>query len=163
MQLVLYPDQILRTQCQQAPDCGNKGRAGLAAAMWKIMDDSRGVGLAAPQVGLSIRMFIWKHYRLNMAIWNPVICGVSGINNGMEGCLSLPGVTITKERSNTSRLIGIGINGEQISLWGDSIHTRIWQHEIDHLDGRLITDGMSVENETANQSALEALQKNTQT
>lgn len=163
MQLVRYPNKSLISQCQQAPKYSEKEYASLAAAMWKIMDDHRGVGLAAPQVGLNIRMFVWRRYSFNDAIWNPVICAVSGINSGVEGCLSLPGVKVTKERSNQSRLIGIGIDGEQISLWGDSIHTRIWQHEIDHLDGRLIIDNMSVKNATANKSALEALQKNIET
>lgn len=183
MQLVIYPDRILKTQCQKAPDCGNQGRAALAAAMWKIMDDNKGVGLAAPQVGLNIRMFVWKERGCNFAIWNPKLSNITGVKKSIEGCLSLPGVQIIIERARSSEIFGtycLGfprivdslirynkiINNEEvigIKIGGDSIATRIWQHEIDHLNGKLIIDNMSVENGTANHSALEALQKNTQT
>lgn len=160
MELVKYPDERLRRVYKDSSKLSHKERASLTASMWKIMNDNNGVGLAAPQVGLNIRMFTWRHYNSNMAVWNPVICGVSGTNNSTEGCLSLPGVIITKERSSTSRLIGIGLDGKQISLWGDYIHTQIWQHEISHLDGELIIDNMSLADMMSNQTALSNLISN---
>lgn len=161
MQLVLYPDQILLTPSKAIRvliDRPNlEERSSLAAEMWKIMEENGGVGLAAPQVGFNIRMFVWRHYRKNEAIWNPVICSVSGINSAPERCLSLPGVTVSMERSSTSRLIGTGINGEKLSFWGNDHNTRIWQHEISHLDGRLIIDSMSKSEESSNHHALTIL------
>lgn len=122
MQLVYYPSPILLEQCQPVPNSGKgqrpKDRPALANMMWNIMKEKRGVGLAAPQVGLKIRMFVWEQYGTNFAIWNPIVCNVSGISKSIEGCLSLPGITVTKERSIKSQIFGTGINGQPCNYNG---------------------------------------------
>ncbi|MEE9574067.1 MAG: peptide deformylase, partial [Candidatus Neomarinimicrobiota bacterium] len=122
MQLVYYPSPILFEQCQPVPNSGKgqrrKDRLALANMMWDVMEKNRGVGLAAPQVGLNIRMFVWKQYRTNFVIWNPIVCSVSGISQSTEGCLSLPGIAVTKERSIISQIFGTGINGKPCNYNG---------------------------------------------
>ena len=157
MQLVLYPDNILTLRCKEVNYCSQRGRAALAAAMWKTMYRHNGAGLAAPQVGFGVRMFVWRCYGRNNAIWNPIIYDISGTNTAKEQCLSLPGISVEVERSSASRMIGTGVNGKKLSLWGNSNDTRIWQHEIDHLDGKLIIDNMSNAEAVSNQNALKIL------
>ncbi len=178
MQLVTYPNPILLEQCKEVPNSGAgqspKERASLASAMWKIMDENHGAGLAAPQVGLNIRMFVWSQYGHNMAIWNPKLTWLSGEMDSIERCLSLPGIHVTIKRAIKCTLSGTNIEGlpsqknkptyhpgigEGFIMFGDSITTKIWQHEIDHLNGQLIIDNMSHEESVANRDALKKLLK----
>jgi peptide deformylase len=185
MQLIHYPNPILLQPCKtiygstrdQTGDQTPKNRSQLATAMWKIMDDHNGIGLAAPQVGLNIRMFVWKKNGCNLAIWNPVFTWLSGEANSIEGCLSLPGIQVTIKRATQATLSGTDYRGwstknkpiyargigEGITIVSDldSLEeTRIWQHEIDHLNGQLIIDNMSREDTITNRDALRTLLKN---
>lgn len=163
MQLVYYPDPILQLVCNKAPDQQRQDKASLAAKMWKIMDDNSGVGLAAPQVGLKIRMFVWKQSGFNQAIWNPSLICVSGNIESTEGCLSLPKINITIQRATSSILTGTGLNGKLFRFIGGVITTRIWQHEIDHLNGKLIIDNMNYEDSKINRNILKELLNNNET
>lgn len=155
MQLIYYPNPILSTKCQPAINppikqsienlkrrlAPRSWSEAFASEMWKIMHENNGVGLAAPQVGLNIRMFVWKHSGRNQAIWNPELSNISGCVTSAERCLSLPKVTyVTIQRATSSILTGTGLNGKPLRFIGDAVTTQIWQHEIDHLDGKLIID-----------------------
>lgn len=157
MQLIYYPDPRLLEVCIVAPSQPEQDRARLAAKMWKIMRKKRGVGLATTQVGLNIRMFVWKENGYDQAIWNPSLTFVSGSTESIEGCLSLPKVNVTIQRSTSSVLNGQGVNGLPLKFVGNSNATRIWQHEIDHLDGKLIIDNMNRDDTLINKDALIAL------
>ena len=138
--LKYYPDSILRQKCIPV-NMDTYDRLSLATEMWKIMHDNKGIGLAAPQVGLNIRMFVWTHLGKDMAIWNPKFTQLSNYKQSRtEGCLSLPETNVSVPRSISSTLTGYGINKEKLFCIGDNNLTRIWQHEIDHLDGKLIID-----------------------
>lgn len=167
MQLVYYPSKILSTTCRKikATELGQtrKDRQKLSEKMWKIMRKKRGVGLAAPQVGLDIRMFVWNHHGHQQAIWNPTLCYPSGEIDSVEGCLSFPGIKVTMKRATSSVLVGEGINGLGLKFTGDENTTRIWQHEIDHLDGKTIIDNMTEEEKEANNDALDILKNNSST
>jgi len=174
MSLIYYPDLALLKKCKSVPNTDKSQqhiicyRLELAKAMWKIMDHHGGVGLAAPQVGLNIRMFVWKHYGINLAIWNPILTWLDGEIESTEGCLSLPNVQVTIKRATKSDLSGSHIQGlpnrnnvsSKIKLFGDSSITRIWQHEIDHLDGKLIIDNMNRQERITNRDAMQTLLKN---
>lgn len=168
MQLIYYPNPILFKQCIAIPDSRRdqtpKNRLAITTVMWHIMHKNHGVGLASPQVGLNIRMFVWNsrggQIYHNQAIWNPILNCVSGCVESTEGCLSLPKVNVTLQRATSSILTGTGFDGEPLRFIGDSIMTRIWQHEIDHLDGKLIIDNMSLEDRSKNRDALRTLLKN---
>lgn len=161
MRLVYYPDPRLLRVCSEAPIQKQKERARIAAKMWTVMRKKRGVGLAAPQVGLDIRMFVFKNKEYDQAIWNPVLSCVSGKKEAIEGCLSLPNIQVVVQRATSSILTGQGLNGLQLQFIGDPTMTRIWQHEIDHLDGKLIIDNMSPEETFSNKDALHLLLKTT--
>lgn len=160
MQLIYYPNPILSTPCLENNSISLKDRRILTAQMFKIMNDNNGVGLAAPQVGLNIRMFVWNQNGFGKVIWNPVFSWISkNHTESIEGCLSLPGISVSIKRSISSTMIGIGLNGKPVRFMGDSIETQIWQHEIEHLDGKLIIDNMSSEESIANKNALDILFK----
>lgn len=167
MQLISYPNKILSTVCKitdvKYDGQNREERQRLANKMWKIMRKKRGIGLAAPQVGLNIRMFVWSHFGHSQVIWNPILYYISGEIDSIEGCLSLPGITVTIKRATSSVLIGEGINGLGLKFIGDENTTKVWQHEIDHLDGKMIIDNMAKEDEAANKDILEILKNNSST
>ncbi len=156
--LIYYPDPILSTPCEDTGEYQTTDyRFSLASDMWEIMNRNNGAGLAAPQIGLSVRMFVWRKEYKCKAIWNPVLSSLQGDINSREGCLSLPGINVTIQRSKSSILQGIGVNGHTIAFIGNVIMTGVWQHEIDHLDGKLIIDNMNESDTISNQKALKAL------
>jgi len=171
VQLTYYPNPILTQVCPPAEpprEPVTSPRTGkelpslwreMAKSMWKIMADNDGVGLAAPQVGVSTRMFVWRQNGGFEAIWNPQLSCLSGEMKSVEGCLSLPRVFVALTRATSSIMTGIGMNGLPLRLIGDESVTRIWQHEIDHLDGKLIIDQMSKDQTAINRKALRRLLK----
>jgi peptide deformylase len=114
--------------------------------MIKIMKKEGGVGLSAPQVGLSWRLFVTINpLDLNGGVvWiNPTIETLrdKGFKSDFEGCLSLPGIQQRVRRANVVRIKGCDENGKYREIVSNSpILARIWQHEYDHLDGVLIID-----------------------
>lgn len=161
MQLVHYPDPRLLVICKHNNFTTIEERRTIAYKMFKIMNDNKGVGLAAPQVGLNIRMFVWNHNGYGQSIWNPILDCLSGEMVSKEGCLSIPEVNVTIQRAISSILLGEGINGKKLKFIGGKNTTRIWQHEIDHLDGKLIIDNMNRGDTIINKEALRELLKNT--
>lgn len=166
MRLIHYPNPILLRQSISIPETkGNKtlkNRSDLAHKMWEIMNDRNGVGLAAPQIGLNIRMFVWSQNNgtRSGAIWNPTFTWISEHTLcSIEGCLSLPNIGVMKSRSISSCMTGTDINCEPVGFNGDESMTRIWQHETDHLDGKLIIDSMTHDEQVLNRGALRALLK----
>jgi len=161
MQLIHYPDPRLLVICDPNNFTITKDRKILAGYMFKIMNTNKGVGLAAPQVGLNLRMFVWNQNGFGQAIWNPILSYLSGNIESTEGCLSIPGVNVNMQRAVSSILSGEGMNGKKLRFIGGKKTTPIWQHEIDHLDGKLIIDNMSRDDTIANKEALRELLKNT--
>ena len=108
-----------------------------------IMNDALGVGLAAPQLGISQRLLI---YRVGpdapvIALANPELEWVSAESElGEEGCLSIPGVLVDVDRHLYVRVRGLDEEGEQRTVEASGLEARVIQHEIDHLDGVLILE-----------------------
>ncbi len=111
--------------------------------MRQLMSDALGVGLAAPQLGISERLLV---YQLGekapvVALANPEVEWASDDGEEMEeGCLSIPGITLELERPVHVRVSGRDENGEERLVEASGLEARILQHEIDHLDGVLILD-----------------------
>jgi peptide deformylase len=114
--------------------------------MGQVMHDALGIGLAAPQVGVMHRLFV---YRVDPeaplgVVANPVVEWVSDDREPMdEGCLSLPGVLVEVERPVHVRVSGRDEHGEGVTIEASGLEARVLQHEIDHLDGVLILDRTS--------------------
>lgn len=130
----------------------------LAERMVQCMYDENGIGLAAPQIGENLRMFVidtrvdenesystpgeaYLSPMMPLAVINPKIISTSGPDTPfVEGCLSIPGVNATVIRPEIIRLTGKMLNGEPIDIECGGLLSRCAQHEIDHLDGVLFTD-----------------------
>jgi peptide deformylase len=111
--------------------------ADMAETMWHQV----GIGLAAPQIGVSLRIFVMDDGKRGArAIVNPVVTERGGVVKEEEGCLSLPGIFAEVERSKSLHIEGLDGEGEPISFEAQGLQAKIIQHELDHLDGVLFID-----------------------
>jgi methionyl-tRNA formyltransferase len=108
--------------------------------MLETMKATNGIGLAAPQVGVSKRIIVANTGEGTYEIINPEILSAEGTEVGIEGCLSVPGWVGEVERSKSVRVTGLNREGRQVWLDGSGLLARVLQHEIDHLDGVLFMD-----------------------
>lgn len=143
----LYGDPVLRARAQPILSWNERLRA-LAADMIETMHAANGVGLAAPQVGESVAIFVAQLPEEVAAmepivLANPEIVEEEGREIGTEGCLSLPEIEEEIERATRVRVRGIAPSGEVVDVEATGYLARIIQHEIDHLKGILIVDRIS--------------------
>ncbi len=108
--------------------------------MVEVMRRAPGVGLAAPQVGYSLRVIVVEYDGQLYQLADPEITYREGEELGQEGCLSLPGVLCDVRRSTRVVVRGKNRRGRTVTVRADGWLARIFQHEVDHLDGILITD-----------------------
>ena len=99
-----------------------------------------GAGLAAPQIGVQKRLFVYDNGDGPEVIINPTIVETSGEWYHEEGCLSIPDLRLGIVRPNAVHLKGYDLDGEEVSIEADEFLGRIFQHEIDHLDGVLMVE-----------------------
>jgi len=114
----------------------------LAKDMVETMIEKDGVGLAAPQIGKNIRLFVVHPTLSKKTVFiNPEISKISKKTDvAEEGCLSLPGVFTKKERAKSLKIKAIDENGKEFKLKTKNLLARVIQHEVDHLNGILIID-----------------------
>ncbi|WP_414714940.1 peptide deformylase [Sporomusa sp.] len=108
--------------------------------MAETMYDADGVGLAAPQVGVSLRIVVIDVGEGLIELINPVIVAKEGCETGIEGCLSVPGMCGEVERYATVTVEALNRSGKQIQINGSGLLARALQHEIDHLNGILFIE-----------------------
>lgn len=160
-QIVLYPNPVLR-QVAQPVQTVDASIQKICLKMFELMHEAPGVGLAAPQVGLSLRLFVANatgERQDDMAFINPVITVVGRAFEEMEeGCLSLPDIDACIRRPKAVMIEATNINGNRFQVTSDDLPARIWQHENDHLDGVLIIDKMSPIDKMANRKAIKELE-----
>ena len=161
LRVVFYPDPILRSVCQPVEEFGPDLQA-VTDRMLELMRESKGVGLAAPQVGLPYRFFVCNPTGKpgdDFVCVNPRFTELLGSVEAEEGCLSLPGVNVHRRRPTQAVMEAFDTAGGAFTQTVDDLLARIWQHEADHLDGRLIIDNMSTTDEIANRRALKQLKE----
>jgi peptide deformylase len=142
--------QILRSKSRKVPQVTPK-LAALAQQMLETMRESNGVGLAAPQVGVLLRFFVAElpedeetgEPPETYIIFNPEIIKGSGEQIGYEGCLSIPGYVGEVARQDRIAVKGLNEMGRPVRFKLDGYLARVFQHEIDHLDGILFTDKLT--------------------
>lgn len=159
LSIVIYPDPVLRNRCAPVVSFTPELRA-LSEKMLRLMRNANGVGLAAPQVGISTRLFVCNptgEQKDDLVVVNPRFIELAGGEEGAEGCLSIPEVTVNVRRATHALLEAEDIEGNTFRVAGDGLPARVWQHETDHLDGRLIIDQMSTSDEIANRRAIKQL------
>ncbi|CAG9465161.1 unnamed protein product [Pedinophyceae sp. YPF-701] len=153
LSVIKYPDPRLRaTNADLSPECFDDPRLQeLAQAMFEVMYDDDGVGLAAPQVGVNVRLMVFNEVGERgkgeeVVLINPRIVTKSKKQVlGEEGCLSFPGIYGDVKRSQTIKVRAVGVDGKKIVLDLKGYVARIFQHEYDHLQGKLFPDRMSPE------------------
>jgi peptide deformylase len=141
----LLGDPILRQRAEEVEEIDDDLRE-LAEEMFETMYTEEGIGLAAPQVGVSKRLFVMdirEDGAEPQAVVNPVIVEHSGSERGEEGCLSLPGLIGAVERPARIVVEGLDLDGKPLRIEASELLARCIQHEIDHLDGVLFIDHLS--------------------
>lgn len=109
------------------------------------MADAAGVGLAAPQIGVSKRVIVWRTEDDEGALVNPLIADSRGEVEGEEGCLSIPGLYYPVRRAEWVEVHGIHVDGRSAKFEASGFMARVIQHEIDHLDGILFIDRLQAD------------------
>lgn len=135
----LEGDPVLREVAKPVPEI-TKNVLKLLDDMAETMYDAEGVGLAAPQVGISKRIIVIDCGDGLIELINPEIFEKSGEQIGSEGCLSIPGLTAEVKRANYVKAKGLNRHGEEIIVEGEGLKARCLLHEVDHLNGILFTD-----------------------
>jgi peptide deformylase len=138
-------DPVLRERAADVTDIDAR-LAKLADDMLVTMYDAPGLGLAAPQVGVQKRFFVYdlavgtEDERDPRVIVNPEIRESRGEWTYDEGCLSVPGLSWEIVRPKEVHLVGYDLDGNEVSIEADEVLARLFQHELDHLDGVLLLD-----------------------
>jgi peptide deformylase len=147
LDVLTYPDPFLREVSEPVTEFG-EALDELIANMAETMWDEPGIGLAAPQVGVGIRLFVYDlevsgdHDKVQV-VCNPELLLMEGRESDDEGCLSVPGFTAAVKRATRVVMKGQNRDGKPIELDATALHARLLQHEIDHLDGKLFIDHLS--------------------
>lgn len=158
--IIHYPDPRLKKPSKRVDTYDDNLRA-LVQRMYELMREAKGVGLAAPQVGINQRIFVMNATGEpgdDRAYINPVLTPLEGETEGDEGCLSLPDVHIDVLRADKVRLQAQDVDGKPVDITADGFETRVWQHETDHLDGILLTDRMGFTAKMKFKSKLRAME-----
>ncbi len=160
--IVFHPAAVLRRRAEPVETISDGTRV-LVEEMFRIMREERGLGLAAPQVGASLRIFVTaeseEHREVERVFINPRFALVDGLlEEAEEGCLSLPDIHGSVRRQPHVIVEALDLTGTPFSLEGSGLMARCWQHEMDHLDGILIIDRMSVIDRIVNRKRLRLLE-----
>jgi peptide deformylase len=138
----LFGDPILRTPAEPVTDFDKQLRA-LVKDLTQTLDDAQGAGLAAPQIGVGLRVFAYAVGSERGHLVNPVLdFSDEQEQDGEEGCLSFPGIYYDVRRRLNTVARGFTDRGDPVQLVGTEILARCFQHETDHLDGVLFIDRM---------------------
>jgi peptide deformylase len=139
-----YPDPVLRMKAKEVEEL-DESVTDLVERMSRLMDEARGVGLAAPQVGVLRRVLVYRTAEEDpvTALVNPrVVSSGEEVEAADEGCLSLgaASVVVEVERPLAVTIEALSPSGEEIRIEAEGLQARVIQHELDHLDGLLIID-----------------------
>ncbi|WP_419163313.1 peptide deformylase [Candidatus Palauibacter sp.] len=145
LEIRMFGDPVLREKCAPVDGIDDDLRK-LAADMQETMYEAEGIGLAAPQVGVPIRLFVYDVRDPDIppgVLVNPEIVEAEGTVKEEEGCLSIPGLAEIVERSESIVARGLDLDGEPVEIRAEGMLSRCIQHEKDHLDGMLFLDRVS--------------------
>jgi peptide deformylase len=163
-QIVKYPDPVLSKKGAPVTDFGPE-LAQFVQEMWASMYAAHGIGLAAPQIGVSKRITVIdvsfkEHPDERIVLINPEIIEREGKQFEEEGCLSLPEIREKVQRAARVKVRAQDVNGEFFEAEGTELLARAMQHEIDHLDGVLFIDRLSALKRDLVKRRIRKLQKN---
>ncbi len=150
-------DPVLRTPCEPVTEIDDRVKA-LVEDLLETVDHEGRAGLAANQIGVSLRAFSWNIEDEIGYVLNPRLVEVSEeeYQDGDEGCLSVPGLWFPTERAWYARVEGIDLDGKPVVVEGEELMARCLQHEVDHLDGMLYIDRLE---KTQRKKAMRAIRE----
>jgi len=144
MKIVTEGEPVLRRKAREITQITKRLRV-LVKNMLETMYEANGVGLAAPQVGVSERLVVIDVGNGPLVLINPEIVKQEGQVRDVEGCLSIPGRSEYITRAQKTQVKFTDLNGKTIVMEGEDLLARAFQHEIDHLDGVLFVDYLKTE------------------
>lgn len=156
MKIVTYPDPVLMRKAAPIEEIDNN-ICEIAQKMLDTMYDACGIGLAAPQVGLSKRLVVMDatgQKTGERVFINPQIIEERGETVEEEGCLSFPDVMGNVKRSQYVTVTAYNLEGKKLEIEAEGLLSRVWQHEIDHINGRLFIEMMTPASRIANQQKI---------
>ena len=139
-----YGDPVLKTRAREVENIDG-AVANLVDSMIETMYAAPGTGLAANQIGVQRRIFVYDVGDGPKTVINPRIVESGGEWTYEEGCLSVPGLSWEIVRPNTVHLVGLDLDGNEISVEAAELEGRVFQHELDHLDGILLVEHLDEE------------------
>ncbi|MDI6844107.1 MAG: peptide deformylase [Anaerosomatales bacterium] len=150
MRILTYPDPGLKQRAEEVDPSSDSTLRDLVARMARAMYDAEGIGLAATQVGVLKRVIVYDLEDGLHALCNPRIVDRSEqAEVGEEGCLSVPGISVPVERAASVVCEGVSLDGKRVVVHAEGLLARLFQHEIDHLDGYVILDRLPPEERKA--------------
>lgn len=160
LSVVFWPDPRLLKVSKPVEVFDDRLKA-LTTRMFELMRENRGVGLAAPQVGVNLRVFVMNGTGKpedDRVYVNPELSDPQGDDEAEEGCLSLPGVHVDVLRCEGLHMSAQDLEGRKFEQTEVGYFARIWQHEVDHLNGKLLTDRMGPLAKLAHRKVLKELE-----
>ncbi|HWE66091.1 MAG TPA: peptide deformylase [Acidimicrobiales bacterium] len=152
-----YGDPVLKERTREVEEIDGQ-IASLVDAMIETMYEAPGTGLAANQIGVQRRVFVYDVGEGARAVINPQIVESDGEWTYDEGCLSVPGLSWEIVRPDRVHLVGVDLDGNELSVEASELEGRVFQHELDHLDGILLVERL---NEDQRKEALKILRGRT--
>lgn len=161
MNIITYPAPVLRQKAKPLTEI-NADVYKKAEKMVELMRHAHGIGLAAPQVGWSVRLFVIDVVGNSVddkVFINPSIMEEAGESSKEEGCLSFPGIMGKVIRTRKIKACAYNLNGHKIEVILEDLLAHAWQHELDHLNGCLFIDRMSPVGRLAASQQLKELER----
>jgi peptide deformylase len=134
-----FGDPVLKQSATEVAEI-DESLVRLVEGMIQTMYEAPGVGLAAPQVGVQKRLFVYDVGEGPMVVINPVVSDLRGEWTYHEGCLSVPELWWDIHRAKEVHLTGMDLAGNELDIEADELLARVFQHEVDHLDGILLLE-----------------------
>ncbi len=135
----LFGDPVLKRAAEDVTDIDG-AFVDICNDMLDAMYEAPGIGLAAPQVGIEQRFFVYDFGDMPGVLINPTLVESDGEWEFEEGCLSVPGLSWDIVRPKQIHLVGLDLDGNEVSIEADELEARLYQHELDHLAGKLLFD-----------------------
>jgi peptide deformylase len=142
-QIRTYGDPVLKTTASMVTDIDGKVARLVDDMFDSLYTTDTGVALAAPQIGVQKQIVVWDIDDEAMALINPVVVESDGEFVYTEGCLSIPDLYVDILRPNKVLVRGLTLDGDEVEIEADEFLGRMFQHEIDHLNGVLMFDRMT--------------------
>jgi peptide deformylase len=161
-QMTHYPAEVLAKRAEPVKEINDNIKQ-LVEKMYELMRINKGVGFAAPQAGVPLRLFIISldGTRENVKVFiNPTVTPYGTLESMEEGCLSVPRISAKIRRYKNAKVTATGLDGKELTEEGEGLYARALQHEYDHIEGTTIVNRLSTTAKIANRKQLKKLQEN---